>query len=123
MSSSINRIIELEQQASAIGFAWPDAQMILDQVISECQEVRQALKTQESSPRIQEEVGDVLHAAICLCAFLGFGVEETLSATANKFETRFKKMQEIAKEQGYSTLKGQPISNLLQLWDLAKKSC
>jgi uncharacterized protein YabN with tetrapyrrole methylase and pyrophosphatase domain len=95
--------------------------MILDQVTNECTEVQQAIANNESPARIQEEIGDILHAAISLCVFMNFDVEETLTNSKNKFEKRFLTVLDIAREQGYADLKNQPIEKLLTLWDLAKQ--
>lgn len=121
MTTLLQKIVLLEKQAMASGFTWPNAEMALDQVISECQEVRQAIAENESSDRLQEEVGDILHAAISLCVFMNFDVEETLTNSKNKFENRFLAMLDIAREQGYTSLKDQPMEKLLSLWNLAKQ--
>lgn len=121
MTNLLQEIVVLEKQAIAYGFAWPNVDMILDQVRNECKEVQQAIAQNESVGRIQEEVGDILHAAISLCVFMNFDVEETLANSKDKFEKRFLGVLEIAREQGYTDLKKQPIEKLLTLWELAKQ--
>jgi uncharacterized protein YabN with tetrapyrrole methylase and pyrophosphatase domain len=121
MTNLLQEIVLLEKQATSNGFAWPNVDMILDQVTNECKEVQQAIAENESPARIQEEIGDILHAAISLCVFMNFDVEETLTNSKNKFEKRFLTVLDIAREQGYADLKNQPIEKLLTLWDLAKQ--
>lgn len=121
MPNLLQEIVLLEKQATSSGFAWPNVDMILDQVTNECTEVQQAIANNESPARIQEEIGDILHAAISLCVFMNFDVEETLTNSKNKFEKRFLTVLDIAREQGYADLKNQPIEKLLTLWDLAKQ--
>jgi uncharacterized protein YabN with tetrapyrrole methylase and pyrophosphatase domain len=121
MNTIIHKLIALEKHAEEKGFIWPTPEMALDQLVSECEEVRCAIADNESRERLQEEVGDILHAAFSLCLFLKFDVEETLIKTTEKFEKRFAALLEIAHEQGYFELKDQPIKVLLSLWDLAKK--
>lgn len=121
MTNLLQEIVLLEKQATSNGFAWPNVDMILDQVTNECKEVQQAIAENKSPARIQEEIGDILHAAISLCVFMNFDVEETLTNSKNKFEKRFLTVLDIAREQGYADLKNQPIEKLLTLWDLAKQ--
>ncbi len=121
MPNLLQEIVLLEKQAASSGFTWPNVDMILDQVTNECKEVQQAIADNESSARIQEEIGDVLHAAISLCVFMNFDVEEILTNSKNKFKKRFLAVLDIAREQGYTDLKKQPIEELLTLWDLAKQ--
>lgn len=121
MINLLQEIVLLEKQATSNGFAWPNVNMILDQVTNECKEVQQAIADNESPARVQEEIGDILHAAISLCVFMNFDVEETLANSKNKFEKRFLAVLDIAREQGYTDLKKQPIEKLLTLWELAKQ--
>jgi uncharacterized protein YabN with tetrapyrrole methylase and pyrophosphatase domain len=76
--NSLDNLIAVEKAARDFGFDWPDTEMILNQVVSECQEVREALLNKEPDYRIQEEIGDLLHTAISLCLFAGYNVDQTL---------------------------------------------
>lgn len=120
MDTVLNKLILLEKKAIECGFVWPNSEMAIDQVISEGQEVRQAIAENEPLERIQEEIGDLIHASLSLCMLMELDVAETLAKTSNKFEKRLLAMLEIAKAQGYPTLKGQPTKTLLYFWDLAK---
>jgi uncharacterized protein YabN with tetrapyrrole methylase and pyrophosphatase domain len=62
-----------------------------------------------------------LHAAISLCLFAGYDVDETLSKTTKKFDARLKALRGIMKEHGLETLQGQSIELMLTLWDQAKQ--
>lgn len=121
MDDVIERLATLEKQAADHGFAWPNVEMVLDQVQSECQEIRQAVHQNEGPDRVQEEVGDLLHAALCLCFYMDINIEATLTKSANKFEKRLSAMLKIAAEQGYTDLKNENLDTLLQLWSLAKQ--
>lgn len=121
MESPLNKLLTAEKKAIDCGFVWPNSDMALDQLISEAHEVRQAIGENESRERIQEEIGDLIHASLSLCIFMKFDVEETLIQAGNKFEKRLSKMLKIAQEQGYSSLKNQPTEVLLHLWELAKQ--
>jgi|GEM_PF-4217910 len=52
--------------------------VFLIKIISECNEIKQALAEHESQKRRQEEIGDLIHAAFSLCVFLDCDLEETI---------------------------------------------
>jgi uncharacterized protein YabN with tetrapyrrole methylase and pyrophosphatase domain len=120
-NSPLENLISLEKDARNYGFDWPDEGMILDQAISECEEIRSALACGESSDRIQEEIGDLIHAAISLCVFAGFDPQETVENVTIKFAKRMKLMKELTTARGLNDLKGQNMTFMLQLWDEAKQ--
>lgn len=121
MSIPLNKLIDLEKDARAFGFDWPNSEMIVDQAVSECEEVREAILNNESPNRIQEEIGDVIHTGISLCLFAGFDVEETISMVAAKFAERMQNVKNIAHQRGMDDLRGQSTENLISIWQEAKK--
>ncbi|WP_032112804.1 MazG nucleotide pyrophosphohydrolase domain-containing protein [Candidatus Paracaedibacter symbiosus] len=121
MTHIIKKLVELELEGKDFGFYWQNTEMIFDQVISECNEIREAIVHKEGAARLQEEVGDLLHAAFSLCVFLKFDVEETLTQATNKFEKRFSTLKQIAQEEGYAHLRDETNETLMQLWNLVKQ--
>ncbi|QRN04973.1 nucleotide pyrophosphohydrolase [Legionella sp. MW5194] len=119
--TALQRLLTLEKEVRDFGFLWPDADMIIEQAISECQEIKEALDNRQSAARVQEEVGDLLHTALSLCCFLNFNVHETLARTADKFTARMEALKALAGEKGYTDLKGQPIEFLGELWQEVKR--
>ena len=119
--SALQKLIALERTTGRIGFDWPNTETILDQAISECGEIKHSIHSHEGRKRLQEEAGDLLHAAISLCVFEGFDVEETLEIVNQKFGARLEALQQIMKERDLSTLKGESFDFLLVLWEEAKK--
>lgn len=116
----LQHAMKLEEDACRFGFDWPHYQAILQQIIRECQEVSDALQHLESPARIQEEIGDIFHAAISLCRFLGFDAEATLALSLDKFAKRMQTMREIAAKRGVLTLHGLSTEAMLALWEEAK---
>ncbi len=117
----LDKLVHLEKDARDFGFDWPDQFMILDQAISECEEIRDAITHRESDDRVQEEIGDLLHTAISLCLFSGFDVEETLFKVTDKFGNRMATVKKLAQDQGLQNLKGQSTDMMLGLWAESKK--
>ncbi len=119
--SALEYLILLEKDARDFGFQWPNYDMIFEQIIGECEEVKEDLKAQASPSKLQEEIGDVIHAALGLCIFAGFDVEETLAKTGEKFSKRMMALKEKAKEKGFVTLHGKTMEEMLLLWEEIKK--
>ena len=117
----LNQLITIDTTMRNYGFEWKTYQPIIEQITSEIREVTEALDNQESDQRIQEELGDLLHATICLTMFMNYDPETILTTTANKLEHRFALLQKIAAEHGYTTLKNQSPDLLKAFWNEAKK--
>ena len=120
-NSPLQELTKTELEARNFGFEWPDKNFILEQIISECAEIKEALDNNESEERIQEEIGDLIHCAISLCLFFGYDVEETISKTEAKFAGRINALKEVMKEKGVKSLYGVPIEKQLGYWKEGKK--
>lgn len=116
----VSSIINTLTIAKNFGFEWPDYLLILDQIKSECAEIKSSVEQNESKERLQEEVGDLLHAALSLCTFFELNAQNTLELTSLKFSQRFKLLQEKALQKGYPSLKREPIETLRALWGEVK---
>jgi GNAT superfamily N-acetyltransferase/NTP pyrophosphatase (non-canonical NTP hydrolase) len=118
--SSLQKLIALERATAKLGFDWPNVESIIDQAISECDEIRQTIRHNEGTTRLLEEVGDLIHACISLCVFQNLNINEALVQSTNKFSSRLDALQQIMEERGLQTLQGQSFDFLLELWHEAK---
>ena len=116
----LKKLSDLEKEASAFGFKWETSQQILAQIKSEIAEIEVHLIDGDQE-KLQEEIGDLLHAVFSLCEFFQFDSKETLLNSANKFEHRFNQIKKLAHEKGLDSLNGQPFSELMTLWNKAKQ--
>lgn len=119
MMTIIEKLLSLEQEATAFGFNWENENQIMQQILSECEEIQVHLKDQNKI-KLQEEIGDLMHAVFSLCIFCQLDPAQTLTNSANKFEDRFNKVKQITNAKGLSSLRGLPFSELMEIWDLAK---
>lgn len=117
---SLKKIVDLEKKAADFGFKWETTHQIMTQIQSELSEIDIHFKDGDQK-KLQEEIGDLMHAVFSLCVFCKFSPEETLANSVNKFERRFKMIQQLAADKGLHTLKGQPFNELMTLWDKAKQ--
>jgi MazG family protein len=109
---------QLTRRASRIGFDWEAVDGVVEKLQEELQELRTA-QTAESARQIEEEVGDVLFAAVNLARFLKVDPEIALKRTNAKFVSRFREMERIARESGRK-LADVPRAEMESLWDRAK---
>lgn len=119
--SLLEKVTEAEKKADAFGFRWENTDQIFDQILSECQEIKEELRIQNKR-KLQDELGDLIHATLSLCLFCGFSLEETLEKNLNKFNNRMDKVIFHAKKEGYNTLQGQPTEILMKFWNKSKET-
>jgi uncharacterized protein YabN with tetrapyrrole methylase and pyrophosphatase domain len=110
---------ELEEEARQFGFYWERLDQLIEQIQSECQEIQGVSPTNRI--HLQEEVGDLLHAAVSLVIFCGFDPCETLLNSIEKFKKRFHKLIELANAEGHPNLQNQSTEVLMSYWNRAKE--
>lgn len=114
------KLVAIENEGIEFGFEWSDPFQVLDQIKSECTEIEENLNDPAKKEALKEEIGDLIHAACSLCVFCQFDPEETLSIALQKMEKRLKEVKRLAREKGYTHLKGKSFEDLMALWKEAK---
>lgn len=117
--NSLDKLIALEQEAAHFGFKWEDATQIMQQIQSECAEVQAHLKdlaSSETTEKLQEEIGDLLHAVFSLSIFCQLDPQVTLEKAIAKFARRFALVKQLAQAAGLFTLEGQSFQGLMHFW-------
>ena len=118
--SIFNKIVATEHDATAFGFKWENPHQIKEQIVSEISEIEVHLLDKDQT-KLQEEIGDLLHAVFSLTVFCGFNPEETLANSVNKFEKRLRLVKQLAADEGLSSLNGKSFKELMQFWNRAKE--
>ena len=111
---------QLTRRVARIGFDWDDAEGIFEKIREEGAELRHALETKDQR-RIEEEIGDLLFAAVNLARFVEVDPEIALKKANAKFATRFRAMERLARESGCE-LAGIPRPEMEALWETAKRN-
>ncbi|NNC53574.1 MAG: nucleoside triphosphate pyrophosphohydrolase [Erythrobacter sp.] len=88
---ALMRAQKLQKRAARHGFDWPDTEGPRAKVFEEIEELKVA-----SQFEIEEEAGDFLFAAVNLVRAYGIDAEAALRAANEKFERRFRSMEEMA---------------------------
>ncbi len=110
---------QLTRKASRIGFDWDTAYGVLEKVREESDELERAL-TAADGKALEEEIGDVLFAAMNLARFLKIDPEIALKRANGKFSARFRAMEAIARARG-GELASLPREEMEKLWEAAKR--
>lgn len=111
------RAEKVQKKARKAGFDWPDVSGALDKVGEELDELRRAVDEQSN---IEEELGDLLFAAVNVSRFVHTDPEEALSRATDKFIRRFAKVEALAKA-GDRPMEEMTLEELDALWEQAKQ--
>ena len=109
----------LQERAAGIGFDWPDAKGPLAKVKEEIGEVEREYGRGSAREQIEDEVGDVLFAAVNLARKLGIEPGQALERANAKFTQRFEKVEKLAEERGLEMGRAS-LDELDKLWDEVK---
>jgi MazG family protein len=98
---------KLQRRAAAIEFEYPDVDGALGDLDDELRELREAIADagepapeSEPDPRVFEELGDVLFAAVNVARKLNVDPELALRAMARRFADRVERAEELARSEG-----------------------
>lgn len=109
---------QISTKVSRVGFDWPDAPPVLAKLREELTELEQAAETGDAA-RIQDELGDLLFAAVNLGRILGNDAEGALKAANRKFRRRFAYIEERLRAQGRGPAES-TLPEMDALWNEAK---
>ncbi len=112
--------LQLTRKASRAGFDWQDACGIFEKLREEMAEVRHAL-TENNPVRAEEELGDLLFAAVNLARFVKVDPEIALKKANAKFQRRFAEMEGSASSRD-RTFTSLPREEMESLWDAVKRN-
>jgi tetrapyrrole methylase family protein/MazG family protein len=111
---------QLTRRAARIGFDWHNVEGVFDKMREESGELRQAVGAKNTG-RIEEEMGDLLFAAVNLARFLHVDPEIALKKANVKFSTRFRRIEELAAKSG-KALADVPRETMEEFWEEAKRA-
>lgn len=115
----VRTAIQIQYNAAATGFDWPDIYGVLDKVREELEELESAVR-EDNVVHAGEELGDLLFAAFSVARFLGVDPIESLDKTTSRFQKRLECVRKIASQEGVS-LESCSAERLDAYWERAKK--
>jgi len=114
------RAEKLQKRAARVGFDWPDVDGALAKLNEELAEVRAEIDNPDQS-RLQDELGDLLFTIVNVVRLFGMDAEQTLSQANEKFERRFRAMEQGLQASGKKDLNQLSMQELDQAWEKVKK--
>ena len=117
---ALKRADKIQKRAARVGFDWPDAAPVWDKLQEEAQEVQKAVANDDAAA-VQDEIGDLLFTVVNLARHVNVDAETALVAANNKFEKRFRQVEQLASEQ-QDVLSELSLAELDALWDKAKST-
>lgn len=115
----LTRAQKLQKRAARIGFDFPDWHGALAKIHEEMLEVVKAEGGADGD--VEEEVGDLLFAAVNLARKLGVDPDQALKAANQKFSTRFMAMEALLRERGQAP-EDATLQEQDRAWDEAKRA-
>lgn len=109
------RAEKLQKKAADAGFDFKDISGALCKLEEEVRELRQAVETGRG---VEEELGDVLFAAVKVGRFAGVDPETAIASTCEKFIHRFRAVESGAQGRPLETLTPEEMT---ELWNRAKR--
>ncbi|MFQ5773149.1 MAG: nucleoside triphosphate pyrophosphohydrolase [Kiloniellaceae bacterium] len=118
---ALTRATKLQRRAARVGFDWPEAAQILDKIAEEVGELREEVEAGAGLDRVEDELGDLLFAAVNLARRLEVDPEGALRHTNAKFERRFRRIEDRFAAEGRS-LSDISLDEMEAAWQAAKSA-
>ena len=110
---ALKRAEKIQSRVARVGFDWPDVSGPRAKIDEELAEIEAA----QTADEISAEVGDLLFSVVNYARHLGVDPESALRGANGRFESRFRKVEDIADK----SLKDMDIEELEALWQRAKR--
>ena len=111
---ALTRAAKLQSKAAKAGFDWREAAPAMDKLSEELEEFQTAVR---EGSNIEEELGDLLFAAVKAGRFAGVDGEAALQKACEKFIRRFRRVEQLAA----APLDKLDVPALEELWGRAKE--
>ncbi len=115
---ALSRAQKLAARAARVGFDWNSPQEVFAKVDEELSELKHAVATGKAE-HIHEEVGDLLFVVVNAARHLAVNSEASLNETSDKFERRFRHIEERLRSRGKSPDQAD-LQEMDELWNEAK---
>ncbi|NLO22382.1 MAG: nucleoside triphosphate pyrophosphohydrolase [Syntrophomonadaceae bacterium] len=115
MLPALMRAEKIQEKAARVGFDWPTPEGAMDKLKEEIEEFKEASSDQER----QEEMGDILFAAVNLARLHQIDPEAALQDSNQKFIRRFNYIEDKTAQAG-AKLEQLGLEAMDSLWEEAK---
>lgn len=109
----------MQEKAANVGFDWAEWQLAWEKLNEEIDEWREAVKHQSVTEQ-KDEFGDLLFSMVNVGRLLGLKAEDAIRSANNKFDQRFRYIENRLAEQGKS-ITDSDLDEMDLLWNEAKE--
>jgi len=109
-----------QQRAARVGFDWNDASTVIDKMHEELAEFEHEVLNHSDKERLEDEFGDILFTLANLARKMDLDAELCLMHTNRKFASRFRRMEQLAKNSEHA-LADMDVDALELLYGKAKE--
>lgn len=114
------RAEKMQRRVARVGFDWSDIRPVLDKVVEEFNEFREAILSGDSA-HAEEELGDIMFALVNVARHHKICAEDALRATTRKFARRFRYIEERY-AQMQKDINGATLEEMDRYWEESKKA-
>ncbi len=119
-NSAIYRACQIQKDAAAFGFDWPDIIPVFDKLEEELAELKHAFSTGDSQA-ISDELGDLMFVCVNLARHARVNAEMSLRNTNRKFLRRFAYVQQQMANAGIE-MDQQQLEQMEHFWQESKST-
>ena len=110
------RAEKIQLKAAKVGFDWPDHSGALEALRAELSELEQAISSEGD---VGDELGDLIFSAVNVARFFGVDPEKALTASSDKFISRFQQLESAAAALGLR-LEDMELSEMEEIYQRVK---
>ncbi|MCP4139037.1 MAG: nucleoside triphosphate pyrophosphohydrolase [Chloroflexi bacterium] len=114
---ALNQSQEYQDRAARVGFDWPEIDGVLDKLMEEIEEIREAKNGKE----LASEIGDLFSVLVNFARWQGVDAESALRGANMRFKARFGYIEKYARENEIPMTE-MTLGEMEDLWQEAKKT-
>lgn len=119
---ALSRAHKIQKRCASVGFDWKELKPVVDKVHEEIDEVMaEVVMADVDDARVRDELGDLLFACVNLVRHLGHEPEQVLRGANDKFERRFRHVEQLIAAQGLK-IEQCSLDTLEQAWCNVKQT-
>lgn len=120
---ALMRSAKLKGRAAKAGWEWPDVTRLLEKISEEVGELQAEIEKEEKDKeKIAAELGDLMFMLVDFARWHGIDAEDALRITNNRFERRFRHMEQGLKNRGHRNIMDSSREKRIALWEEAKRA-
>ena len=114
---ALNQSQEYQDRAARVGFDWPEISGVLDKLVEEIEEIRQATNSEE----LASEIGDLFFVMVNFARWQNVDAESALRGANMRFKRRFAYIEQCARDGKFS-MPSMTLDEMEECWGAAKKT-